>query len=130
MEKQNNTAINISNNNELHIDVNENELKDVSIHNSTLFPKKSNFQKDLNLPNEKVVKEKQGKPIQKDISINEENKYSFQDVSLNNNINNTKIQENLNKEKEPSLQKVIRVNLKDLYNNPPVMSEKRYIYFY
>jgi len=125
MDMQDNTPINISKSNEIQININEHELKDVSIHNNVLFPKNANISKDIDLTNEKVVKEKQGKPVQKEISINEVNKYSFQDISMNCNINNLNNQESSIKEKEPSLQKVVRVNLNDLYNNPPVMSDKR-----
>jgi len=103
MDMQDKTPINISKSNEIHIKVNEHELT-----------------------NEKVVKEKQGKPVQKEIAINEINKYSFQDISMNCNINNMNNQESSNKEKEPSLQKVVRVNLNDLYNNPStVMCDQR-----
>ncbi|OUM63673.1 hypothetical protein PIROE2DRAFT_9746 [Piromyces sp. E2] len=70
-------------------------------------------------------------------SLNNINTNSFNNMntSFNNSLNNinhsfqqntsTNNQDNILKGKEESLQQVIRINLNNLYNNPPVMNDQR-----
>jgi len=98
-----------------------NTNKNISINNnSSLYPKDSSILKDIDSSVEKHVKERQSKLMQNEMSFNS---LSFPDLSKNI-VNN---QDNLNKEKEtePSLQKVVRVNINELYKNTPTNNEQR-----
>jgi len=118
MEKQDSTPLNVSENNELLIEVTENDLKDISVQNNSLYPKNPSIPKDSDYSNEKLVKEKQGKVVPNVISVNEVNNsinngnISYQQESGNGDTHDSPL------EKEESLQKVIRVKLEDLYKNP------------
>jgi len=116
--------INIQNENEVHIDLmaSENDLNNLSMQNlqnlsfqnNSLYP---NIGKDNEIISTKLLKEKQGKILQKDLSFNTNQHFSFQQDGNDDTM----------VEKEESLQKVVRVNLNDLYNNPPIMNDQRLI---
>jgi len=116
--------INIQNENEVHIDLmaSENDLNNLSMQNlqnlsfqnNSLYP---NIGKDNEIISTKLLKEKQGKILQKDLSYNTNQHFSFQQDGNDDTM----------VEKEESLQKVVRVNLNDLYNNPPIMNDQRVI---
>jgi len=142
MDNKNSIPINLQNDNEVQIELmaNDNELNNLSIQNlsiqnlsfqnNSMYPNLGkdnsmypNIGKDNSMyPNNdmlggKLVKEKQGKILPKELTYS--NNYSMQqDI---NNHDDTIV------EKEESLQKVIRVNLNDLYKNPPVMNDQRII---
>jgi len=119
-----NIPINIQNENEVHIDLmaSENDLNNLSMQNlqnlsfqnNSMYP---NIGKDNEIISTKLLKEKQGKILQKDLSFNTNQHFSFQQDGNDDTM----------VEKEESLQKVIRVNLNDLYNNPPIMNDQRVI---
>jgi len=121
-----NIPINIQNENEVHIDLmaSENDLNNLSMQNlqnlsfqnNSMYP---NIGKDNEIISTKLLKEKQGKILQKDLSFNTNQHFSFQQDGNDDTM----------VEKEESLQKVIRVNLNDLYNNPPIMNDQRLILY-
>jgi len=139
MDNKNSIPINLQNDNEVQIELmaNDNDLNNLSIQNlsqnlsfqnNSMYP---NLGKDNSMyPNigkdnsmypigkDNLVKEKQGKILPKELTYS--NNYSFQQ-DINNNQDDTIV------EKEESLQKVIRVNLNDLYKNPPIMNDQRVI---
>jgi len=146
MDNKNSIPINLQNDNEVQIELmaNDNDLNNLSIQNlsfqnNSMYPNLGkdnsmypnigkdnsmypNIGKDNEMLGGKLVKEKQGKILPKELTYNSNN-YSFQQ-DINNNQDDTIV------EKEESLQKVIRVNLNDLYKNPPIMNDQRLIYIF
>jgi len=120
----NNIPINIQNDNEVHIELmaSDNELNNLSMQNlqslsfqnNSLYP---NIGKDNEILSTKLLKEKPGKILPKDLSFNTNQHFSFQQDGADDTM----------VEKEESLQKVIRVNLNDLYKSPPIMNDQRVI---
>jgi len=88
--------------------------KSLSFQNNSLYP---NIGKDNEILSTKLLKEKPGKILPKDLSFNTNQHFSFQQDGADDTM----------VEKEESLQKVIRVNLNDLYKSPPIMNDQRVI---
>jgi len=145
MDNKDNIQNHTSNENDVKIEVNEAD-NEVHIQNSIPFPKIPGAQKDSYYTGEKI-KEKHGKFIKRDLSINDININSMNNLSINNNLNsmnslafnisnynsmNQSFHQNTTNNdpeilrgKEESLQQVIRVSLSDLYKNPPVNNDQR-----
>ncbi|ORX87027.1 hypothetical protein BCR32DRAFT_264507 [Anaeromyces robustus] len=111
MDVQKNIPVNVTSDNETN-----NTNKDISIYN----PKNPTMPKDTDLSAEKHVKEKQSKSMQNEKSFN-----SLTLPDLSKNIVNSQDNSNKEKETEPSLQKVVRVNISELYKSTPTSNEQR-----
>jgi len=88
MEKKKKMSNNMSKENDMQIEVLENENVDISIQNSSQFPRNPSLPKESDFSNEKIVKEKQGKTSKKDISLNDINVNNISINNIQNSLNN------------------------------------------